>query len=82
LYLLNSPFIEAQAKHLVESNRVKLVVGEERIRVIFRQIYQRDPKGWELESAKVFIDQFVPAASAWQMLGQALLVSNEMMFID
>ena len=82
LYLLNSPFIEAQAKHLVESNRVKLAVGEERIRVIFRQIYQRDPKEWELESAKVFIDQFVPAASAWQMLGQALLVSNEMMFID
>ena len=82
LYLLNSPFIEAQAKHLIESNRVRLVVGEERIRVIFRQVYQRDPKEWELESAKVFIDQFIPAAAAWQMLGQALLVSNEMLFID
>ncbi len=82
LYLLNSPFIEAQAKHLVESDCVRLVVGEERIRVIFRQIYQRDPKELELESAKVFIDQFIPAAAAWQMLGQALLVSNEMMFVD
>ena len=82
LYLLNSPFIEAQAKKLVESDQVRLVVGEERIRVIFRQIYQRDPKEWELKSAKLFIDDFIPAAAAWQMLGQALLVSNEMMFVD
>ena len=82
LYLLNSPFIEAQARHLVESNRVKSVVGEERICEIFRQVYQRDPKSWELESAKDFINQFVPAAAAWQMLAQSLLVSNEMMFID
>ena len=82
LYLLNSPFIEAQAKKLVESDQVRLVVGEERIRVIFRQIYQRDPKEWELKSAKLFIDEFIPAAAAWQMLAQALLVSNEMMFVD
>ena len=82
LYLLNSPFIEAQAKKLVESDQVHLVVGEERIRIIFRQIYQRDPKEWELKSAKLFIDEFIPAAAAWQMLAQALLVSNEMMFVD
>ena len=34
------------------------------------------------KSAKLFIDEFIPAAAAWQMLGQALLVSNEMMFVD
>ena len=50
--------------------------------VMFRQVYQRDPKGWELKSAKLFIDEFIPTAAAWQMLGQALLVSNEMMFVD
>ena len=66
--------------HLQKKNI--FVVGEERIRVIFRQIYQRDPKEWELKSAKLFIDEFIPAAAAWQMLGQALLVSNEMMFVD
>ena len=82
LYLLNSPFIEAQAKRLAESTPVASVNGEERIRVIFRQIYQRDPKDWELNLAKRFVDQFIPAAAAWERLGQALLVSNEMMFID
>ena len=29
-----------------------------------------------------FIDEFVPSAVAWERLGQALLVSNEMMFVD
>ena len=80
LYLLNSPFIEAQAKRLVES--VQALKGEERIRAMFRQAYQRDPKDWELDSAELFIDQFVPYAAAWDRLAQALLVSNEMMFID
>ena len=82
LYLLNSPFIEAQAKRLAESTPVASVRGEERIHVMFRQVYQRDPKDWELNSAKRFVDQFVPAAAAWERLGQALLVSNEMMFVD
>ena len=80
LYLLNSPFIEAQAKRLVES--VQALKGEKRIRAMFRQTYQRDPKDWELDSAELFIDQFVPYAAAWHRLAQALLVSNEMMFID
>jgi len=80
LYLLNSPFIEAQAKHLVEL--VQSMKGKERIRAMFHQAYQREPKDWELDSAKVFIDQFVPAAASWDRLAQALLVSNEMMFID
>ena len=82
LYLLNSPFIERQAKKLIESNKVQLATTEERISIIFQKIYQRDPKKWEFESAKSFVDKFIPSSSAWQMLGQALLVSNEMMFVD
>jgi len=31
---------------------------------------------------KRFVDEFVPSAAAWERLGQALLVSNEMMFVD
>ena len=61
---------------------VQALKGEERIRAMFRQAYQRDPKDWELDSAKLFVDQFVPYAAAWDRLAQALLVSNEMMFID
>jgi hypothetical protein len=82
LYLLNSPFIEAQAKHMADSESVHAAKGEERIRMMFQLVYQREPKAWELDSAKAFIDEFEPAAEAWERFGQALLVSNELMFID
>ena len=82
LYLLNSPFIEAQATRLIESESVQEVDGDERIRIIFQQVYQREPMAWELESAKMFIEDFVPASAAWHRFAQALLVSNEMMFVD
>ncbi|MEC7882359.1 MAG: hypothetical protein VYB35_05570, partial [Verrucomicrobiota bacterium] len=61
---------------------VQEVDGDERIRIIFQQVYQREPKDWELESAKIFIEDFVPASAAWHRFAQALLVSNEMMFVD
>ena len=82
LYLLNSPFIEAQAKRLGARSGVTSADGEERIRVIYRLAYQREPSAEELALAKGFVDEFVPSAAAWERLGQALLVSNEMMFVD
>ncbi len=82
LYLLNSPFIEAQAKRLGARSGVMSADDEERIRVIYRLAYQREPSAEELALAKGFVDEFVPSAAAWERLGQALLVSNEMMFVD
>ena len=82
LYLLNSPFIEAQAKRLSARSGVTSADDEERIRVIYRLAYQREPSAAELALAKGFVDEFVPSAAAWERLGQALLVSNEMMFVD
>ena len=82
LYLLNSPFIETQAKHLDARSGVVSADDEERIRVIYHLAYQREPSAGELALAKRFVDEFVPSAAAWERLGQALLVSNEMMFVD
>ena len=82
LYLLNSPFIEAQAKRLGARSGVTSADDEERIRVIYRLAYQREPSAAELALAKGFVDEFVPSVAAWERLGQALLVSNEMMFVD
>ena len=82
LYLLNSPFIEAQAKRLGARSGETSADDEERIRVIYRLAYQREPSAEELALAKGFVDEFVPSAAAWERLGQALLVSNEMMFVD
>ena len=82
LYLLNSPFIETQAKRLVSRREIRAVADESRIRVMYRLAYQREPSAEELRLARQFVDNFVPSAIAWERLGQALLVSNEMMFID
>ena len=82
LYLLNSPFIEAQAKRLSKRVEVRAVADDSRIRVLYRLAYQREPSAGELVLARQFVDNFVPSAVAWERLGQALLVSNEMMFID
>jgi hypothetical protein len=82
LYLLNSPFIETQAKRLGARSGVASADDEERIRVIYHLAYQREPSAGELALAKRFVDEFVPSAAAWERLGQALLVSNEMMFVD
>ena len=82
LYLLNSPFIEAQAKRLASRGEVRAVADESRICVMYRLAYQREPSAEELGLAKRFVDDFVPSAVAWERLGQALLVSNEMMFVD
>ena len=82
LYLLNSPFIEAQARRLAKREEVRAVADESRIRVMYRLAYQREPSAEELGLAKRFVVDFVPSAVAWERLGQALLVSNEMMFVD
>ena len=82
LYLLNSPFIEAQAKRLGIRSGVASDDDEERIRVIYRLAYQREPSAEELALAERFVGEFVPSGAAWERLGQALLVSNEMMFVD
>ncbi|MCH2593904.1 MAG: DUF1553 domain-containing protein, partial [Pedosphaera sp.] len=82
LYLLNSPFIEAQAKRLAKREEVQAVADDSRIRVLYRLAYQREPSEGELVLARQFVDEFVPSAVAWERLGQALLVSNEMMFVD
>ena len=82
LYLLNSPFIEAQAKRLAKREEVQAVADDSRIRVLYRLAYQREPSAGELVLASQFVDNFVPSAVAWERLGQALLVSNEIMFVD
>ena len=82
LYLLNSPFIEAQARRLAKREEVRAVADESRIRVMYRLAYQREPSAEELGLAKRFVDDFVPSAVAWERLSQSLLVSNEMMFVD
>ena len=82
LYLLNSPFIEKQAKRLGVRSAARSIDDETRIRVMYRLTYQREPSPGELGLASRFVEEFEPSTAAWERLGQSLLVSNEMMFVD
>ena len=82
LFLLNSPFIQVQAERLAKRVEVQAVADESRIRVMYRLAYQREPSPPELKLTRRFVEEFMPAALAWERLAQSLLISNEMMFVD
>lgn len=88
LNLVNSEFMERQARHLAE----RLVAAEtgKRIQQLFEIVYGRLPTIRELDSSKKFLDtitaQFDQRSvsdaeqAAWLRLCQALLMSNEFLF--
>jgi hypothetical protein len=82
LFVMNSPFMQERAVHLVkrvsgESDPAAKRIGvrEELIRGMYRDAVQRDPTARELDTALTFLDKGTPAE-----LAQALLASNEVIF--
>jgi hypothetical protein len=86
LFMLNSPFMLAQSKAF--ATRVAADAGESgeaRVRRAFRLLYAREPDGDELKLAADFLGR--PATQAggmtrWEQYAQALLISNEAMYVD
>jgi hypothetical protein len=82
LFLMNSPFVMEQARALtaraIESDPAK------RIAALYRLVYSRPPTAEELAVAGEFVKAPAEgnAMSAWDQLGQVLLLSNEFAFID
>ena len=75
LFFLNNPFVIAQATALAKD-----VDGRhDAILALYQRILTRSPNKEEHETAKRFLQ--APAASLTQ-LAQALLVSNEFLFMD
>jgi hypothetical protein len=84
LFLMNSPFVNLNAKRLVESVRRETKSSSEAIKGIYRRLYQRDPSADEIETGLVFIQNEANGteSSRWDLYAQALLLSNELMFLD
>ena len=85
LFVMNSPFILAQAKALAARlQRMKGTDDEARIRFAYELLFAREPQGEELTLAKEFITQTAPnpTLSPWDQFVQALLTTNEMMYVD
>jgi hypothetical protein len=74
LFLMNSPFVEDQAKAL--AGRVQ---GDEsaKIREAYRLVYGRDPEERELELGKEFLQE-----GDWTQYARVLLTSNEFLFVN
>ena len=80
LFVLNSPFMAAQAKAF--AGRVTATASDDpaRIRTAFRLAYGRPPTAREVELGTAFLSAAGP--EAWEKYAQVLLAANEFAFID
>jgi cytochrome c553 len=85
LYLMNSPFVLEQAKHMIASLPPE---PEARIRAMYLRLYSRPPTPEELSLGLRFVEGPAPEAGKgdhpgpWERYAHALLMSNEFAFMD
>ncbi len=83
LFAMNSPFVIEQAQRLAASVSGAPDDGA-RVTELFRRALSRDPESIEREQALKFIHEAPHAGklSNWDKLAQALLLTNEFVFVD
>jgi cytochrome c553 len=83
LFLMNHPFSIECARRLL---RREDVVSEKdhaaKITRIYRILYGRIPKPEELQLAREFLGTSGASETAWERYAQALLMANELVFVD
>ena len=83
LFVMNSPFIIEQSKKLAQRLQQSASDDASRIRHANELLFAREPEAEELAVALEFLKQPADSAlTAWEQLAQALLATNEMMFVD
>jgi mono/diheme cytochrome c family protein len=95
LFFMNHPFVVEQAKKLAE--RTASAEKKDRVEQMFRFAYQRPPTDEQSAAALAFVEEASDSDAAndsgekidpkiqldpWQQLAQALLSSNEFMYVD
>ena len=87
LFVLNSDFIVRQAKALAAQLAAETTDDEPRIELAYRRVFGRPPQDRERQ----FVRDFMSASAAggdtiklstWEQIAQALLASNEFVFVD
>jgi len=82
LFVLNSPFLQQQAQALTKRLTADAPGGDEdRIRRAYHLLFGRPPRETELRRGLAFLGQGNTAAT-WPIYAQALLASNEFLFVD
>jgi hypothetical protein len=97
LFMMNSPFVQEQARRLVQRPEIAAAASvPDRIHALYRAVYQRAPEAEEVALAERFLarpdepgdEPVAPAKAAVQPLtraeelAQVLLLSNELAFVD
>ena len=85
LFVLNSPFVERQAERLVEITSDQ-PLDAARIEEMDRRLFQRSATAEQIAAAQKFLSAARSDGQSdiecWRQYAQALLGSNEFMFID
>jgi hypothetical protein len=83
LFVMNSPFIIEQSKKLAQRLQLSASDDASRIRHAYELLFAREPEAEELAIAQEYLKQPAESAlSAWEQLAQALLATNEMLYVD
>jgi hypothetical protein len=84
LYFLNSPFLLAHSARLARRLFDRQASPEEFVEALYRQTLLRDPTDDETGRALRLVDAEGGPESreAWAVLAQALLITNEFLFVD
>ena len=88
LYLMNSPFVVEQAQRLVKRPEFTTAEPQERIQRLYALLFARSATAEEVSLARQFLDAKEPPDSVagkltpWERLAQALLMTNEFVYID
>jgi hypothetical protein len=86
LFVMNNPFVIEQARQL--ARRLEQGAGDDgsRIRLAYELLFAREPGADEVALAKEFLQGTGPDAgsgmSGWEQLCQALLATNEVLYVD
>ena len=81
LYLLNNPFVLARASTL--QRKLPGKNGEEKVIAAYEMLFGRAPQELEVYTALEFLARPSDASfTRWEQLAQALLASNEFMYVD
>ena len=82
LYLMNGPLAPACAERLImRLDAANLASTTQRVERIYQILFARSPEPAEMRLANKFLGER-PALPAWKQFAQALLMTNEFVFVD
>lgn len=82
LYLMNNPFVAAQAKHAAEKLLGDAANDDARISRLYRQTLGREPTDGERTVATKFLQNRSDAKDAWTKLYHAIFASADFRFVN